>query len=83
MIRKRQPIFLVPENRHGRAQLYAPCKRLGHLMVPTLWFNCGIIWIFVGVLYVPLYFDLLRKALDRLENMRMQRIYRRLEKLRL
>ena len=83
MIRKRQPIFLVPENRHGRAQLYAPCKRLGHLMVPTLWFNCGIIWIFVGVLYVTLYFDLLRKALDRLENMRMQRIYRRLEKLRL
>jgi len=44
------PIFRNPSSRWGRAQLYAPYKRLGPLKVDTVWFNTAIIWImfFIG-----------------------------------
>ncbi len=83
MIRKRQPIYEMPENRHGRAHLYSPAKRVGDTLIPTALFNCIVIWIFVGVCYVTLYFDLLRKFFDKMESDKKRRIKKKLEKIRL
>ncbi len=83
MIRKRQPIYDMPENRYGRAHLYSPAKRIGDTMIPTALFNCIVIWIFVGIFYVTLYFDLLRKFFNKLESDKKRRITKKLEKLRL
>lgn len=83
IVRKRQPILDIPENRHGRAQFYAPCKRVAHWVIPTVWFNIGVIWLFSAALYVTLYFDLLRRGIEKLERAKLSRLNKRLEKLRL
>lgn len=83
MVRKRQPIYAMPENRCGRAHLYSPMKRIGDTLIPTVVFNCLVIWAFIGVFYVTLYFDLLRRLFDKMESNRKRRITKQLEKLRL
>ncbi len=83
IVRRRQPVYDMPDNTHGRAHLYAPVKRVGRLVVPTPVFNCLVIWIFVGVLYFTLYFDLLRRLLGYFENLKKRRLNKRLEKLRI
>ncbi len=83
MVRKRQPIYQIPENRFGRAQFYAPYKRLGDTLIPTVWFNCAVLWLFSILFYVTLYFDVLRRLLEKFENVQKSRFNKRLEKLRL
>jgi len=63
LIRKREPVFMIPTSHIGRAQLYAPCKMIGNKQIDTLWFNVLVIWTFTLILYLMLYFDLLRKLL--------------------
>jgi len=83
IVRRRQPVFNIPDNAHGRAHLYAPAKRIGNTFIPTLVFNCLVIWVFIGVLYFTLYFDLLRRFLAYFENLRKRRLNKRLQKLRI
>lgn len=83
MVRKRQPIFNIPDNHWGRAHFYAPYKRMASLTLPTPIYNCIWIWLGSALLYVTLYFDLLRRLIARIERIRMRRMHRRLEKLRL
>ena len=82
IIRRRQPVYNIPDNTHGRAHLYAPYKRLGGMLIPTLVFNCAVVWLLIGGLYFTLYFDLLRRLLTHFENVRRQRLNKRLQKLR-
>jgi len=73
LIRKYQTGYMKPTSRSGRAQLYAPVKKLGNREIDTMWFNIVVLWIYVLLLYVILYFDLLRKVLTFFENMRLSR----------
>jgi len=41
--------------------------------IDTLWFNVLVIWFTCLLLYVALYYDLLRKALVFFENARMRK----------
>ncbi len=63
LIRKYEPVFMEPTSNLGRAHLYAPVKIIGGLKIDTRWFNVIIIWISSLMLYVTLYFDLIRKVL--------------------
>ncbi len=72
LIRKYQPIYMIPTSRAGRAQLYAPVKRLGNLEIDTLWFNVAFIWFTTLLLYVALYFDWLRKILRFAESLKLR-----------
>ena len=83
MVRKRQPVYNLPYDNFGRAHFYSPYKKLGGLMIPTVIFNCAVIWLFVIALYVALYFDLLRKLIGRIETANRIRLNKRLEKLRI
>lgn len=73
LIRKHEPIYMEPGSSYGRAHLYAPYKKLGRLEIDTLWFNLGVIWLFTLILYLTLYFDVLRKILARFETIRIKR----------
>ncbi len=73
MIRKFQPVYMIPTSRAGRAQLYAPVKQLGNLQFDTLWFNVLFIWFTTMMLYITLYFDLLRKILGVVESLRLRK----------
>jgi hypothetical protein len=61
LIRKMDPIHMEPLSRTGRAQFFAPYKRLGQLRIDTFWFNLLVIWISSAILYLALVYDLLRR----------------------
>ena len=73
LIRKHQPVYMIPSSGIGRAQLYAPVKRFGNLEIDTVWYNVLILWLYSLVFYVVLYFDLLSKLLAYLETLRFIR----------
>ncbi len=73
LISKHEPAFREPTSNVGRAHLYAPVKRLGSLTIDTLWFNVIFIWFTSFILYLALYFDLLRKLLTWFENIRLRK----------
>ena len=71
LIRKYKPVYMVPTSQAGRAHFYAPVKRIGNLSIDTLWFNIIVIWIYSGILYLILYFDLVRRVVTSIENVRL------------
>jgi hypothetical protein len=70
-------IFRDPATNYGRAHFYAPFKKLGLISIDTFWFNLGVIWIYSIVLFVFLYFDILRKIIAYFETLRLNRANRR------
>jgi hypothetical protein len=58
------PVFIVPDNRYGRAHFYAPVKRVGNTEINTFAFNGMVIWMMSGALWLVLYYDLLRKMIS-------------------
>ncbi len=62
-IRKKDPVFMEPENRWGRAQLYSSTKLLMFHYFDTYLFNLFIISLFIVFLYFILLFDIVRKFL--------------------
>ena len=77
IIRIKDPIYRYPESRFGRAHYYAPVKRIGILVIDTFWFNILNILLWVFLLYLVLYFNLLNKLIRYIENFRLRRLGRR------
>jgi ABC-type multidrug transport system ATPase subunit len=73
IIQKFEPIFTPPRVRNGRAHFYAPFKKVGNLEIDTFWFNLGVIWILSVLLYLALYFNILRNLVSGLEGIRSKR----------
>ncbi|MDZ7635551.1 MAG: hypothetical protein U5L72_14410 [Bacteroidales bacterium] len=59
---------MMPGSRTGRAHFYAPLKMIGNIKISTLWFNMIFIWLMNILLYVTLYFNLLKKLLNLVER---------------
>jgi hypothetical protein len=70
LIRKKDPVFMEPLSRTGRAHFYAPVKFIGNLAIDTFWFNFGVIWLMSLLLYFALLSDILRKGINFFENFR-------------
>jgi ABC-type multidrug transport system ATPase subunit len=66
LIQQINPIFLDPktDNLSYRAHFFAPQKNLFGALVSTYWFNVVVIWLMTAVLYVTLYFEVLRKLVN-------------------
>jgi ABC-type multidrug transport system ATPase subunit len=73
LIRKHDPAYMIPTSRAGRAHLYAPVKRIGNQEIDTVWYNVIFLWLYSGLLYLVLYYDLLRRLLIYLETLRLIR----------
>jgi len=67
LIQLKDPVFQIPTSRNGRAQLYAPQKRIGNYLIDTFWFNIIIVWLTSIIFYLSLYFDVLRRLLAWIE----------------
>jgi len=63
-VRKFEPIYLLPDSNLGAAHFLSQYKVVGGIPIPAEWFNVLIIWLISLLLYVSLYFDLLRKILS-------------------
>jgi energy-coupling factor transporter ATP-binding protein EcfA2 len=79
MIPIKDAIFREPREKSWRAHFYAPVKFILGNKTDTFWFNLMIIWLTSMLLFVLLYYDVIRKALTYLETLRLNR----LNKLRL
>lgn len=62
LIQKKDPIYMMPYSRIGRAHFYAPNKVIGETKISTFYFNVAFIWIMTLVLY----FSLLHNTLKRI-----------------
>jgi ABC-type multidrug transport system ATPase subunit len=69
-------VFRDPAGETWRAHFYAPVKLFFHLKVDTFWFNLAVIWIFSGLLFVLLYYDVIRRLLTYFETLRLNRLNR-------
>ncbi|HDS07361.1 MAG TPA: ATP-binding cassette domain-containing protein [Bacteroides sp.] len=74
LIRKFEPVYMIPTSARGRAHLYAPCKRIGNTCMDTIWFNLAFIWFTSLILYLTLYFDVLRKVITAIERISWKKI---------
>jgi hypothetical protein len=73
MVRVKDAIFRTPDSNYGRAQFYAPVKRISKLTVGTFWFNLITMWLYSGLLFVILYFDILKRILAYFESVLLSR----------
>ena len=64
IIQKFQPVYMKPVSNNGRAHFYAPYKKIGNTAIGTLWFNITVLWLVSLILYLALYFKLLKKAVS-------------------
>jgi ABC-type multidrug transport system ATPase subunit len=66
LIRNYEPVFLDPENESFsfRAHFFAPVKYFFGKPMDTIWFNMIMIWFMTAILYLLLYFDILKKIVD-------------------
>ncbi len=68
------PIYQIPEPKNTldfRTHFFAPQKHIFGKYYDTLWFNISIVWILTILLYAVLYFDLLRKGLSYLGELKL------------
>jgi ABC transport system ATP-binding/permease protein len=63
-IQKMDPIFKDPENKFIKAHFYAPTKQVFGLQISTYVVNVSVLWIMTILLYLALYFRLLKRLLD-------------------
>jgi ABC-type multidrug transport system ATPase subunit len=71
LIQKADPIYMKPVSRAGRAHFFAPYKMLGNLKIDTLVFNACAIWLMTLVLFVTLYYNVLKKFVKFLESLKL------------
>ncbi|MEM9896820.1 MAG: ATP-binding cassette domain-containing protein, partial [Bacteroidota bacterium] len=63
LIQKKDPIFMQPYSKAGRAHFYAPNKLIGSFIIPTFIFNVVFIWLMILALYAALLDNSLKKLL--------------------
>ncbi|MDF1550886.1 MAG: ATP-binding cassette domain-containing protein, partial [Bacteroidales bacterium] len=72
-IQKKDPIFMEPDSRWGRAQFYASEKNILGYTIGTFWFNIIVIWLGTFIMYIALLQDWLKKLITYFENIRIRR----------
>jgi len=71
LVQKIFPIYKDPDPEHMvdfDAQFYMPTKHFLNRNIDTFSFNLGVIWLMTLLLAIALYFEILRKIIDGLEN---------------
>ena len=71
LIQKADPVFMPPGSKSGRAHFFAPYKQIGDLKIGTLIFNIMVIWIMIILLFVTLYYNLLKRFIGLLESLKL------------
>jgi hypothetical protein len=64
LVQKFDPIFMDSKGKFISAHFYAPEKRVFGVMIDTYIVNVMVLWIITFLLYLVLYFRLLKKFLD-------------------
>ena len=72
LIQQIDPVFQDPVgSKLGRAHFFAPRKNFMGTYFSTYWFNICVIWMMSIVLIITLYFEVFKKVLDALGNIKL------------
>lgn len=66
IIRKSDPVFLLPDNKYGRTHLYSAVKRIGDYYIDTYWFNCVVLLLLFLISYFVLISEIVIKTLNKI-----------------
>ena len=69
LYQKIDPIYLDPEHKCIKAHFYAPRKQFFGKYYSTFWVNIIVIWLMSLILFLILYFRLLKKGMDYIESL--------------
>lgn len=69
LVQKKDPVFMEPTSRMGRAHFYSPVKIIRDLKINTLLYNVIIMWLGNGILFLALFGDVLRRSLKYLQSL--------------
>lgn len=78
IIQQIDPIFKDPDKSNWigfRSHFYAPKKYFMGMTFPTFWFNLAVIWLMSILLYIPLYFSLLKKILEIIGKLKLGKFF--------
>ncbi len=67
LVQQYDPIYQDPRVESPmsfRAHLFSPVKPFLGRFFDTYWFNMGVVWVYILILYTMLYFDLMKKAVN-------------------
>jgi ABC transport system ATP-binding/permease protein len=64
IIQKLEPIYMDPKFRFIKSHFYSPTKQVFGSKIETYIVNVVVLWVITAVLYLVLYFRLLKKLLD-------------------
>lgn len=69
LIQRADPVFYDPvDSDYGRAHFFAPRKKIFGQYYDTYWVNIGVIWMMSLVMAITLYYDVLKKFINLLEE---------------
>jgi ABC-type multidrug transport system ATPase subunit len=75
LLQRVDPVFNEPTIAAGvlnyRTHFFAPKKQFGGILIDTFYFNIAIIWLMTSLLYVTLYFELFKKLLFLLSQIKI------------
>jgi ABC-type multidrug transport system ATPase subunit len=71
LIQKADPVLMKPGSKWGRAHFFAPYKQIGNLKISTLIFNLIVIWAMIFLLFVALYYNVLKRFIRLLESLKL------------
>lgn len=70
-VQKADPIYMRPRSKSGRAHFFAPFKQIGNLKINTLLFDIFVIWVMTFLLFITLYYNLLKRFVRFLESLKL------------
>ncbi len=73
LIQKKDPIYLDPTNKFIKAHFYAPRKIIFGNYIPTIWMNVMVLWLFTIILFIALYYRVLKRFLDFIDDMKFRK----------
>ncbi len=74
LIQQIDPVYQDPiDSKIGRAHFFAPRKNFFGTYFSTYWFNICVIWMMSIILIITLYFDIFKKVMDGLGNIKFSR----------
>ena len=62
---------MAPGSKFGRAHFFAPYKRIGNLKIETMIFNMIVLWVMIFILFVTLYYNVLKRFIRLLESLKL------------
>ncbi|HOP03359.1 MAG TPA: ATP-binding cassette domain-containing protein [Tenuifilaceae bacterium] len=68
LIQKVDPIYLLPDRKFIKSHFYAPFKQVFGNLFSTFWVNVIVIWVYTILIYIALYYRVVKKGLDFIEN---------------